>query len=271
MIQKNIRSLSVYQFENLLSYPGLLHFVSSRKGGVSKAPYSSLNLAFHVGDDPQSVIINRQILTSALEIPMTSITSAKQIHCDTVKVVTKDLTGRGAYDYESALNDTDALITDITGVCLCIFVADCAPIVVFDHVKKVVGVVHAGWKGTINHIAHRLVLKLQQEYNCSPKDIVVGIGPSIGPCCYYVNAEVIDEIKSVFGNKTSYVSNISSSGKGTFDLWMSNYDQLVHAGIPKDNIQVAGICTYDNVELFFSERHQKGRTGRCVAGVMLVE
>lgn len=112
-------------------------------------------------------------------------------------------------------------------------------------------------------------MTLQREYSCYPKDIVVGIGPSIGPCCYSVDAEVIAEIRSVFGINTSYVKNVSSNGKGYFDLWSANYDQLAQIGIPKENIELVRICTYHNVELFFSERHQKGRTGRFAAGMML--
>lgn len=248
----------------------MLHFISSRIGGVSKAPYSSLNVGFHVGDDPQEVSTNRQILTSALEIPMNSLTTAKQIHCDRVQVVSRELIGKGAFDYDSALDATDAMITAVPGACLSIVVADCVPIVFFDFVKKAIGVAHAGWKGTIKHIAQRVMVTLQQEYNCSPRDIIVGIGPSIGPCCYCVDTEVIAEIRSVFGTRTSYVKNVSSNGKGYFDLWSANYDQLIDVGIPRENIELAGICTYHNVELFFSERHQKGRTGRFAAGIMLL-
>ena len=231
MVRKKINNLTFFYFNNLLDQKGLTHFVSTRKGGLSKFPYDSLNLGLHVGDKEESVLKNRKLLSETLRIPLENFVFAKQVHGAKVKVITSR---------SRELPIADALITNIPRICLCIFVADCAPILFYDPVKKSVGICHAGFKGTEKLIAIKTIEALEKNFNSNSKDIIAGIGPSIGPCHYE-----------------------------KIDLWEANIQQLLKAGILEKNIEVSKICTFENSEVFFSERFQKGRTGRFLAGIML--
>ena len=123
--------------------------------------------------------------------------------------------------------------------------------------------------GTVKLAAQKTAETLKQKFNCKPTNLLVGIGPSIGPCHYEVGPEVISQVEDTFGSTEGYISGESPNGKGYFNLWEANKRQIIEAGIPAQNIEVAQICTYCNAHLFFSERHQRGRTGRFGAGIML--
>ena len=270
MIQKNIDPLSIWLFKNLLTHKSIGHFVSTRVSGHSHAPYDSLNLSFNVGDDPDKVLKNRKLLAGALGIPLTSLTTAKQIHDGHVKVVSEALRGRGSTNYHGAINATDAMVTDRENTCLMILLADCVPILFYDPSKRVVGAAHAGWRGTLRFVAYNTVKVFQEDFGCLPEDIVVGIGPSIGPCCYQVSQDVVSQVQRVFGAGQHSVGRTSKNGKGYFDLWTANLKQLVQAGISEKNIELAKICTRHHPELFFSYRHEKGKTGRFGAGIVIL-
>lgn len=269
MIEKKIDSLSIWFFENLLIYEGIGHFVSTRIGGYSHPPYDSLNLGFHVGDDPKNVLKNRKVLAGTLGIPLAGLTTAKQIHDGQVKIVSEALRGKGSVDYEGAINATDAMVTNVPNISLMILLADCVPILFYEPSKRVIGVAHAGWKGTVRRVARKTVGVFQEHFGCSPHDILAGIGPSIGPCCYEVGQDVISQVEQVFGTKQDYITNESANGRGYFDLWTANLKELVQAGIPEKNIEMANICTCHHPNLFFSHRREKGRTGRFGAGVFI--
>jgi YfiH family protein len=269
MIESKNSGLSVWFFESLSKAEEICHFVSIRAPGNSGPPYDSLNLSFTVGDDPKSVLKNRTRLTKALGIPLASLTTAKQIHDGHVKIVSRAMRGRGSTDYEGAIGATDAMVTNVPGICLMILLADCVPILFYDPSKRVVGVAHAGWKGTLGLIARKTVAAFKEHFDCAPEDILAGIGPSIGPCCYEVGQEVITRVEHVFGNRQGYVGNESAGGKGYLDLWTANQKQLIQAGIPERNIEVARVCTYHHSNLFFSHRYEKGKTGRFGAGIFI--
>lgn len=269
MIEKNTNSLSLWFFQNLSEYREIHHFVSARTGGFSNPPYDSLNLGFHVGDNPETVLKNRERIALESGIPFSSFTVARQIHGCNVKIITEDLRGRGAYNYETAINSTDAMVTSTPNICLMVLQADCVPVLFFDVKKKVIGVAHAGWRGTVHMVAQNTVKVLQEKFNCSPQDILVGIGPSIGPCCYEIGPETIVQIEKAFHNEKGYINNKTPDGKGYFNLWKANKTQLVQMGIPERNIEVAQICTRCNHTIFFSYRYQNTETGRFGAGIML--
>lgn len=269
MIQKKMNSLSVWCFNNLLQHEGITHFVSTRMGGFSRPPYDSLNLSFNVGDDSERVVKNRKLLAGALSMPLTSLTTARQIHDGHVKVVSADMRGKGSTDYDGAIPATDAMVTDVPGICLMILLADCVPILLSDASKRAIGVAHAGWRGTLESIVEKTVGALKKHFGCSPRDITVGIGPSIGPCCYEVGGEVVSQVEHLFGTGNNYIRNPSQNTKGYFDLWSANLDQLLKAGIPEKNIETARICTRHHPNSFFSYRHEKGKTGRFGAGIII--
>ncbi len=269
MIEKNVGSLSLRFFQHLLNCDEMSHFISTRNGGFSSPPYDSLNLGFHVGDNSEIVLENRKQLALSLGVPLDNFTIARQIHGCSVKIVTEDLRGSGAFTYDTAISATDAMVTSIPGICLILLQADCVPVLFFDVKKKVIGIAHAGWRGTIGMVAQGTVRVLKEKFDCSPNDILVGIGPSIGPCCYVVGPEIVVQIEEVFQTKKGYIYNETSDGKGYFNLWEANKIQLVQTGIPERNIEIARICTCCNHSQFFSYRYQKTETGRFGAGIML--
>lgn len=269
MIEKKTNPLSIWCFENLLGHEGMDHFVTTRRGGASKPPYHALNLSFNVGDDPERVLNNRITMAQALGMPLASLTTAKQIHEAHVTIVSEALRGKGATDYQGAIDDTDAMVTNVPGICLMVLSADCVPILLWDPTKTVVGVVHAGWKGTLHGIARKTVEVFEKHFGSSPHDMRAGIGPSIGPCCFEVDSDVISQVRDLLetGGK-HFCSNVTDE-KGYVDLWSANQEQLVQAGIPADHIEVARTCTCHRADLFFSHRCEEGRTGRFGAGILI--
>ena len=269
MLETRLRSLSIFRFQNLSKQGGIDHFISTRIGGLSRPPYESLNLGFHVEDTAKTVLKNRERLAAGIGIPLSHFTIAKQVHSGTVTIVTEGMRGYGAADLDTGVEATDAMVTDVPHLCLTVLMADCVPILFFDPQKRVVAAVHAGWRGTVKLVAQKTAETLKAKFNCKPTDILVGIGPSIGPCHYEVGPEVIAQVEDTFGSTDGYINDETPDGKGYFNLWEANKRQIIEAGIPAQNIEVAQICTYCNAHLFFSERHQKGRTGRFGAGIML--
>lgn len=271
MLETHLQSLSTFRFQNLSKQSGIDHFVSTRIGGLSPPPYESLNLGFHVGDNAKTVLKNRERLAANIGIPLSDFTIGKQVHSGTVTIVTEEMRGYGAADHDTAVEGTDAMITEVPRLCLTVLAADCVLVLFFDPRKRVVAAVHAGWRGTVKLATQNTAETLKQEFNCNPAELVVGIGSSIGPCHYEVGPEVIAQVEDTFGSTASYINNETPDGKGFFNLWEANKRQIIEAGIPTQNIEIAQICTYCNAHLFFSERHQKGRTGRFGAGIMLSE
>ena len=169
---------------------------------------------------------------------------------------------------EMDLNDgIDAMITKTPGICLMILQADCTPILFYDKNKRVIGAAHAGWKGTVSKIAKNTINAMTESYNSNPKDIIVGVGPSIGPCCYEVKSDVVRKVKDGLGSSEEII--IDRNGKYYLDLWKANRMQLLNSGIAEENIEVAKICTKCNQNIFFSARASKSTTGRFGAGIMI--
>ena len=270
MIEKSVNSLPIWFFESLLKHENISHFVSGRMGGFSSPPYDSLNLAFHVEDDPKKVHKNRQLLASTLDISLNNFTFAKQIHDSSVKIITEELRGSGGLEQQTAIEATDALVSNLSNICLIVLVADCVPILFFDPKKNVIGAAHAGWRGTVLGVVQNTVKTFLERFGSSPRDIIVGIGPSIGPCCYEVGSEVITHVEDTFHSKKGYIDEKPlEDGKGYLNLWETNKTLLVEMDIPENNIESAGICTHCNHNSFFSHRYQKSGTGRFGAGIMI--
>jgi YfiH family protein len=270
MIEKYAGPLILLFFNNLLKHSTIKHFVSTRTGGFSEFPYGSLNLGLHVGDDRDTVMKNRERLAEAVGIKLDQFTIAGQIHSGNVTVVTDKLRGSGSTDQETAIADTDAMVTDTPGICLMVLVADCVPMLFFDPARRAIGVAHAGWRGTLKSVGSNTVTTMEEAFGSSAGDIMVGIGPSIGPCCYRVGPEVISQVESVFPGKNDYIVNETKEGKGYLDLWKANMEGLLQTGIKRKNIEIAERCTCHEHNLFFSYRNQMGDTGRFAAGIMLI-
>ncbi|HEY4787214.1 MAG TPA: peptidoglycan editing factor PgeF [Bacteroidales bacterium] len=269
---QQVRSSRVpyYIFDNFCDFKEIKHFVSTRHGGVGDGAYATLNIGLGTEDKPSDVLMNRRLLSESVGIPLESFVMAHQVHGIHVEVVTKDRKGAGAFSRDDALPSTDAMISNERGLCLFVMGADCVPILFFDPVKRVIGAAHAGWRGTVKKIAVATVQKMEEEYGCSPVDICVAIGPSIGPCCYRIGGEVIDEVLHSFGTTEGLISFDNQESLPILDLWTTNKFQLREIGVPDRNIEIAGICTQCNHHDFFSSRHDKGVTGRFGAGIVLV-
>jgi len=243
------------------------HAISSRLGGTSKQPFSSLNLGLHVEDNDKDVIVNRQLFCEAIGMHFDHIVTAQQLHTDIVAVITAKEVGKGAQNYSDAISATDALITNVPNIPLMLFFADCVPVLIVDPVQHAVGVVHAGWKGTVAKIAQKTIVSMQVNFGTDPKDCLVGIAPSIGPCCYEVDEVVVNKIKKQFDNWEELVS--PTGNKWYFDLWKANCIQLEQIGVKSNHIVVSGVCTACNHDLFFSYRKENGCTGRMGAAIIL--
>jgi hypothetical protein len=192
-----------------------------------------------------------------------------QVHGTNVVVVTQKLKGSGATSRDSAIRETDGIVTDQPGICLFVMGADCVPLLFFDPVRKAIGAAHAGWRGTVDKIASHTVKKMHEAYGCNYHDIRAAIGPSIGPCCYHIGGEVIDTILRSFGTTEKFVSYDYNDSLAHFNLWQTNKTLLLEAGLQEENIILANLCTHCNHQDFFSSRYDKGITGRFGGGIML--
>jgi YfiH family protein len=246
----------------------VVHGFTTRNGGVSSEPYTSLNTAFHVGDELDNVRANRLNACEALVISPDALVAGKQVHGDIVAIVEEKDMGKGALSYADALPDTDALVTGSRGVPLSSYYADCVPIFLLDPVNKVAALAHAGWKGTVLKIGKKTINSMVQDFGTEPAKCLAGIGPSIGPCCYEVDDKVISPLRQEFNCFQDFIEDLSP-GRWRLNLWEANRRTLLEAGLLPANIETASICTCCHHETFFSYRAENGTTGRMAALLML--
>lgn len=233
--------------------------VTTRDGGVSTGGYASLNLGLHVGDEDAFVLENRARVAAAMNAVPDDFVFCEQVHQPNVLVVTKDHRGRGTRSAADAIAGTDALVTTASGIALVIMVADCAPVVLFDPVARVLATVHAGWGGTVRGVT-TAAIDAMRSVGANPADIVAAIGPSIHPDRYQVGQDVVDQADREFGDRLDRVIRPDGMGKWTFDLWTANTLQLIDTGVPERQIHLAGVDTGPGTP-FFSHRSE-GPCGR---------
>lgn len=245
---------------------GICHGFATRIGGLSEAPFYSLNVGLRSGDDSKKVVANRERLFQALGIAAGTVVSGQQVHGDTVAVVTERAMGRGALNCDG-LPGTDALVTNAAGVALMIFFADCVPVLFVDPKRRAIGACHAGWRGTAASLAAKTVLAMQQHFGTEPGDCLVGIGPSIGQCCYEVDEPVIACYREAFSWWEDVA--IPHGSNWRLDLRQANCQQLEDIGVHKQNIVLSNVCTACNTPLFYSYRAEHGKTGVLAAVIRL--
>jgi polyphenol oxidase len=220
------------------------------------------NLGLHVGDIKYNVIENRKLFAEAVNINFNNIVSAKQVHGNNVVRVYMEDVGKGATDYENSIENCDALVTDIPKIPLFAFYADCVPIFLVDPIKKAIGIVHSGWKGTLYNIAGNTVDVFVKEFKSNPGDLIAVIGPYICKDCYEVSSDIIEKFKeNGFIEKQEKNSN-------NIDLGNIIKNQLLNKGLK--TIEQSTICTSCNLDLFFSHRKEQGETGR-MAGIIMIK
>ncbi|MHB1652134.1 MAG: peptidoglycan editing factor PgeF [Desulfitobacteriaceae bacterium] len=238
---------------------------SSRKGGVSLRPYSSLNLGLHVGDEPEAVLENRERWVVQWQADWEEFAVGEQVHGTEVVWLEEDAGGRGTRDQATAIPGVDGLLTQ-SSLGLMGFFADCVPLFFYHPQIRAIGLAHAGWKGTVGKIVLQVLAGLAERGGPSA-DVWVALGPSIGPCCYEVDDRVAQRFKADF-RETPFL-RATRPGHYTLDLWQANRTILVDAGVPTEQIWTAGVCTSCHPEEFFSHRRDGAPTGRMAAWIRL--
>ncbi|NLX60967.1 MAG: peptidoglycan editing factor PgeF [Tissierellia bacterium] len=244
MLEKKKKEFLYLQFQELNDLNFVKHIFTTRIGWTKENYKEELSKLFNIDTD-KIINVNQVHKTDILHIDSINKVSAK--------------TERREYD---------GIITHLTDVLLITYHADCVPIYFVDKYKKVVGLAHGGWKGTYGNIAGKMIDSMIEYYNSQIEDILVAIGPSIGPCCYEVGKDVSDLFIGRYENFEDIIVNRNE--KIYLDLWKTNYLQLKEKGVPKENIILANMCTSCNVNKLYSYRKEKGTDKRMIAGIALV-
>lgn len=248
-----------YRFESLPA--GVEALVSTRHGGVSPAPFDTLNLGLWTDDEAARVVENRRRLFAAFGLPLERSVWCRQVHADGVAVVGEEDAGRGAEGEATVVPDADALVTGTPDLPLCVKVADCVPVAIADPERRVLGLAHAGWGGTVARICSRTVAVMGERFGCEPAGLAAAIGPSIGPAGYEVGAEVAERARAAYGERADEI--LAPRGeRALLDLWAANRIDLEAAGVAAARIEVAAIASDERLDDFYSHRREAGRTGR---------
>ncbi|MTI70768.1 MAG: peptidoglycan editing factor PgeF [Firmicutes bacterium] len=240
---------------------------TTRVGGVSTGDYKSLNLGIKTNDKLDNIKSNFKYVFDILNTSKDRLVSSDQVHSTNIEIITEPNTNNGIKN-ELNSNEIDGMLTNKPEITLFTYYADCVPLFYLDKNKKVVGLAHGGWKGTVNKIAGKMIDKMVDTYDSNPKDIIVGIAPSIGKCCYEVGQDVKNKFNENFTNLQDVLKS-TAKGKWNLDLKKANMIVLKEKGILNRNIIISDLCTSCNNDLFFSYRKEKGITGRMGAFIKL--
>lgn len=253
-----------------LNLPGVVRAsFTTRYGGVSSGEWKGLNLGLHVGDNLDDVIENREIASREMGVTLDQWICAEQVHGNKVTIVTAEEKGHGARSYEQSMPGTDALVTNVSGILLASFAADCVPILFIDPVQRVIAAAHAGWKGTKDQIAKEVVHTMQTHFSCQPENIMAAIGPAIDKCCYEVDQHVLIPFLEEYPLGKEFFEE-NQNHRWQLTLPEVNQQILRVAGLLPEHIIRAGGCTSCNTNTFFSHRAEKGKTGRHAGLIVLV-
>ena len=245
-----------YTFKNLSQELKITHLITQKD---LTQPYQ-FSLALHTQENPSDIVKNRNFFNKKL--PNMHFVVAHQNHGEHIHIITEPKS-RGWNSLDTAIDNCDSFITNQKNIMLTILTADCVPILLFDRKEHVVAIVHAGWRGTQREIVSKTVRKMQKVFNSNPKNILAGIAPSIGKCCYQVDWNVtkfFKDIKGAYKNK---------GDKQMLDLPYINKKQLLNSGLHEKNIEMSNVCTACEVERFFSYREEKGCSGRFMSMIAL--
>lgn len=297
MIEQQRESARYLQFHQLLSYFEVIHGVFTRHGGYSQPPYAGLNMSSGVGDRAEHVVRNRLLVLETLGLENYTCATLWQVHGADVAILDPDNETwddwRDDWPYRSHTVDgrelwwtfrprrkADAIFTRQRGVALALSFADCVPIVFYDPVRHAIGIAHGGWRGTARGIVLAAVETMRSRFDSQPRDILASLAPSIGPCCY----EVSEEVRALYlgqqhfeptptgeryrdaVRESAVFSDRQRPGRPAptphLDLWETNRNQLLMAGLLSEHIELPEICTGCRTDLFFSHRMEQGKTGR---------
>ena len=252
--------LIYYSYELFESQPQVMSIASTRLGGMSEGPFHSLNLALSVGDDRETVFKNRARLYQALGVDAERVAVAQLMQGTRIAVVTEQ---------KQEYIDTDGLITNVPNRAMMILIADCAPVTLYDPNHHAIGLAHGGWRGTVGRIVAKMVGMMGETFGSAPADILAAVGPSIGPCCYEVKQDLIGKFHEAFPQQAQHFFLPQADDTIHLDMWAALRYQLLESGVLPEHIAEAGICTACHLDEFYSNRAEKGQTGRFAGLVML--
>ncbi|WP_249303275.1 peptidoglycan editing factor PgeF [Qiania dongpingensis] len=269
-IQCRIRKGIPFLSFPLLEESGLVkHGFSTRLGGVSEGVCASMNLGFHRGEARQKVMENYRRMAEALEMPMERMVLSQQTHTTNVRVVTEADAGNGIIR-PLPYSDVDGLITNVRGLPLVTFYADCVPLYFVDPVNRAIGLSHSGWRGTKDRMGRHTLERMREAFGSRPEEVLACVGPSICRSCYEVSLDVAEEFRRAFGELADErLLDEKPDGKFQLDLWEANRLILLDSGILPEHLAVTDICTCCNPEFLFSHRASGGRRGNLAAFLCL--
>lgn len=246
-------NLMYYTIDEFESAGMVKHCFTTKRGGVSKGEFESLNLRMNCNDSRENILMNYKIICDEICVNFEDLVFSKQVHDDKIEIADREDCGNGiikTQKFESA----DALITAECGVPIAVFSADCVPVFFLDTENRVIALAHSGWRGTVSRIAEKTVLKMEKEFASKPENIIAAIGPSIQVCHFEVGDEVAERFNNEFGGDV-----LEKHEKYHVNMQKAIKKQLAECGTGK--IIDSGICTYCNHDLLFSHRYTNGRRG----------
>lgn len=267
IIRKTVKNIPFYACDGF--GPGVVHGFSTRIGGVSPAPWDSLNLGACRGDDPANLRENFSCFCAAIGADPNALVKNQQMHSKRVRPVTKaDVMPAPETPGEV---EADGMITNQPGVALTIFSGDCLPVFLYDPVRRVIAACHAGWRGTAQGIAAQAARQMQEDYGCAPQDILAAIGPGIGPCCFETHADVPDGLRAELGpDAEAFITALPGGEKFQVDLKGANARWLERAGLKPEHIALSAACTACDRTDFWSHRMQGSQRGSMAAIIQMV-
>ena len=266
---KETGGVPYFVFRNLEDTNLVRHGISTRMGGVSEGYLASMNLSFTRGDDEEKVRENFRRIAGAIGFKTESLVLSQQTHTTNVRLVTEADKGKG-FTVPLDYTDVDGLITNVPGITLATFYADCVPLLFVDPVHHAIGLSHSGWKGTVNRMGAVTLQRMKEAFGTDPKDVRAAIGPSICQDCYEVSEDVAMEFKHEFWNEAEeHLLYRKENGKYQLNLWRANEIVLLEAGIKEQHLAKTNICTCCNPGLMFSHRASKGLRGNIGAFLQL--
>lgn len=245
------------------------HGFSTRLGGVSKGIFESMNLGYNRGDSDNNVYTNYQRICDSMGIQVNDLVTTNQVHNTDVKLVTAEDKGKGIIK-ERDYQGVDGLITNVVGVPLVTYYADCVPLYFVDTKNRAIGLSHSGWRGTVKRMGQVTLHEMNKQFGTNPNDVITVIGPSICKDCYEVSEDVAKAFRGEFNHlQLQDILVEKGDGKYQLNLWEANRHIFLDAGIKEENIHISSVCTCCNSELLFSHRASEGKRGTLAAFLML--
>ena len=264
--QRQAGELEYLVFPKLEETGVVQHLFTTRTGGVSSGIYATMNLSFSRGDEPLNVMENYRRIGEVLGTDPEHMVASRQTHTTNIHLVTEKDCGNGI-GRTSSYEDIDGLATDVPGIALVTYYADCVPLYFVDPVHRAIGLAHSGWRGTVAGMGACMVQFMQEHFHSRPEELVTAIGPAICAECYEIGEEVAEQFRGHFPEEV--LEKGKAPGKYQLDLWQANRSILLNAGVLPEHIAVTDVCTCHNPEYLFSHRASHGQRGNLAAFLML--